>query len=116
MNFTIDNFGTALKPLDLTLYAGVLLVVYVLFKEKIHELVDVIKEKWLSSNTSGTSDTDYIPIKVDVTTEEDVFFALIQSWKQTRDLAEEYGADKAVEIADQMFPYLVPNQEDNNEK
>ena len=46
---------------------------------------------------------------------EDPFFELVQSWKQTRDLAEEIGADKAVEIADQMFPYLVPKQEENHE-
>ena len=30
------------------------------------------------------------------------------SWKQTRDLAQKSGCKKAVEVADQMFPYLSP--------
>ena len=37
-----------------------------------------------------------------------LFFDLVVSWKQTRDLAKLSGCDKAVEVADQMFPYLSP--------
>ena len=39
---------------------------------------------------------------------QNVFFDLVVSWKQTRDLAELSGCKKAVEVADQMFPYLSP--------
>jgi hypothetical protein len=39
---------------------------------------------------------------------EDLFFKLVVSWKQTRDLAVESGCDDAVKVADQMFPYLSP--------
>ena len=40
---------------------------------------------------------------------EDLFFRLVVSWKETRDLALECGCSKAVEVADTMFPYLSPN-------
>ena len=44
-----------------------------------------------------------------------VFFDLVKSWKKTRDLAEDYGATRAVEIADEMFPHLVPTEDLNDE-
>ena len=40
--------------------------------------------------------------------DENLFFDLVVSWKQTRDLAQKSGCKKAVEVADQMFPYLSP--------
>ena len=109
MNFSVENFGAGFKTVDLALYAGVLVVVYLLFQDKITEWLnkakDVIKAK--------KNITDFLP-EDPVVEPDDIFFALIQSWKQTRDLAEEYGAEKAVEIADQMFPYLVPKEEAKN--
>jgi hypothetical protein len=33
---------------------------------------------------------------------------LVLAWKQTRDLAAQSKCQKAVEVADQMFPYLSP--------
>lgn len=107
MNFTLENFGAGFKTVDLALYAGVAVVVYVLFQEKIHELLNKVKDK--IKNNPPT--IPYFPPEEPVIEPDDVFFALIQSWKQTRDLAEEYGAYKAVEIADQMFPHLVPKDE-----
>jgi hypothetical protein len=41
--------------------------------------------------------------------EQDTFFKLVVSWKQTRDLAVESGCSEAVKVADQMFPFLSPN-------
>ena len=41
-------------------------------------------------------------------TTEDIFFKLIVSWKQTRDLAAKLNCSEAVKVADQMFPYLSP--------
>jgi organic hydroperoxide reductase OsmC/OhrA len=48
---------------------------------------------------------------------EDLFFKLVVSWKETRDLALKCGCDKAVAVADEMFPYLSPNVcgKDSNE-
>jgi len=116
MNFSLENFGAGTSPLDLTLYAGVVLVVYVLFKEKIHDLIDGIKDKFQTVK-APSSISDYFADEEfdEPPKEDDPFFELVQSWKHARDLAEEIGADKAVEIADQMFPYLVPKQEDDHE-
>jgi len=114
MNFSLDNFGAGIQTMDVVLYAGVALIVYVLFQEKIHQLLDQVKDKLknvkapeLPSIDTGIFD-DQEP-----ETQDDVFFQLIMSWKQTRDLAEQYGADKAVAIADQMFPHLVPKDYNN---
>lgn len=114
MNFNLENFGDSFKTIDLVLYAGVAVVVYVLFQEKIHGMLDKIKD--LIKNKKQT--IPYFPVEEEPAIEsDDVFFALIQSWKQTRDLAEEYGAYKAVKIADEMFPHLVPKEEVvNNEE
>jgi hypothetical protein len=40
---------------------------------------------------------------------DDIFFKLVVSWKQTRDLAEKSGCAEAIKVADQMFPFLSPN-------
>ena len=49
-------------------------------------------------------------VKEKVKSEDDsqLFFDLVVSWKQTRDLAEKSGCQEAIEVADQMFPYLSP--------
>jgi hypothetical protein len=39
---------------------------------------------------------------------QNLFFDLVVSWKQTRDLAQRSGCDKAVKVADEMFPFLSP--------
>lgn len=116
MNFSPDNFGSFKNPLDLALYAGVLVVVYVLFKDNIHSFFNKVKEQ-LKDKKPPSSISDYFSDKdfVEPPSEEEMFFELVQSWKKTRDLAEDMGAIKAVEIADQMFPFLVSKQEDNHE-
>jgi hypothetical protein len=48
-------------------------------------------------------------VSVETKNNEDVFFKLIVSWKQTRDLAVQSGCVEAVKVADQMFPFLSPN-------
>ena len=116
MNFITENFNAAGKPLDIFLYLGVLLVVYVLFQEKINPFLVSIRES-ISKIWNKRSSIDLIP-DIDLSANDDhsdVFFDLIQSWKQTRDLAEIYGADKAVQIADEMFPHLIPKEENNEE-
>lgn len=117
MNFSLDNFGAGLKTMDLVLYAGVALVVYVLFQEKIHTLLDQLKDKIKNVKTPQLPSIDTgIFDDIEPQTQDDIFFQLIMSWKQTRDLAEEYGADKAVKIADEMFPHLVPKEDTNEEQ
>lgn len=116
MNYTetFEEFASKLGPMDLGLYAGVGLIVWVLFKEKLSPvqvflsgLVDKLKN--ISPLKPVTPVAVVVPaVKPVVTTKEDIFFKLIVSWKQTRDLAAECGCDKAVEVADEMFPFLSP--------
>ena len=118
MNFTqtFDEFSAGLAPMDLFLYAGIGIVLWVLFKDKLSpvqeflmNIVGQIKEK---TKSSVDAIDDLIPSTNTEVSEEDkqkaLFFDLIISWKQTRDLAERSGCQKAVDVADEMFPYLSP--------
>ncbi len=119
MNFTtsFDEFAKGLTTTDLMLYAGVGIVLWVLFKDKlspVQQFLIGLKDK-VSSSLFSNKNTQLVSVKepvlsTTVTTKdaEDVFFKLVVSWKQTRDLAEKSGCSKAVEVADQMFPFLSP--------
>lgn len=112
-----EEFAKESTNFDIALYAGVLIIGYVLFQDKLAPvkkyIVDTVKKI--------TAKKPVVKDELDVTIEEvrdadsEVFFNLVKSWKQTRDLAEDYGATKAVEIADEMFPYLVPTEDMNDE-
>lgn len=117
MNFTqsFEEFSSSLGVMDVALYAGVGLVLWVLFKDKLSpvqgllvSLFDTVK----SVVPKPTGSTVVVPSVVSpvVSAErvDDVFFRLVVSWKQTRDLAEASGCSEAVEVADQMFPFLSP--------
>lgn len=117
MNFTqsFEEFSSAVGPMDLVLYAGIGLIVWVLFKDKLSPVQKIILDLWNNILGSIPKSTDsVVTIKVpDVVksapkSEQDLFFDLVVSWKQTRDLAVSSGCSKAVEVADQMFPYLSP--------
>lgn len=116
MNYTetFDQFASKLSSMDLALYAGVGLVLFVLFKDKLSPVQAFIgnlteKFKNVSPLKPVTPVAVVVPaVKPVVTTKEDIFFKLVVSWKQTRDLAAECGCDEAVKVADQMFPYLSP--------
>lgn len=117
MNFTqsFEEFSTKLGPTDLALYAGVGIVLWVLFKDKLSPvqklLLDLFnKSKKIADNVPVPSLTDVVSTKPtpQTSTKQDLFFDLVVSWKQTRDLAVKSGCKKAVEVADQMFPYLSP--------
>lgn len=110
MNYTesFDQFASRLSTTDVALYAGVGLVIWVLFKDKLSpvqkllvSLIDKLKSLFAKKTSVATSSG--API-----TNEDIFFQLVVSWKQTRDLAEQSGCSEAVKVADQMFPYLSP--------
>lgn len=107
MNFTesFDQFSSRVGPMDLALYAGAAIVLFVLFKDKlgpVNQLVNGVVSyvKGLvskSGNSSVSNDTN------------GVFLDLVISWKKTRDLAVKAGCPEAVKVADQMFPFLSPN-------
>lgn len=119
MSFTesFDQFASKLSTMDLALYAGVGLVLWVLFKDKLSPVqklvLDITKTvKGLFGAPQTSKETIVLPVvsKPGVVTEpEDVFFKLVVSWKQTRDLAVKSGCAEAVKVADQMFPFLSPN-------
>jgi hypothetical protein len=123
MNFTqsFDEFSRSVGPTDLMLYAGIGLVVWVLFKDKLSpvqsilgSLVQNVKNYFSQPKNvvvppATNSKLEDAFDKIVVKEPENLFFKLIVSWKETRDLAVECGCDKAVEVADTMFPYLSPN-------
>lgn len=117
MNFSqsFEEFSSSLGPTDLALYAGVGIVLWVLFKDKLSPVQKIVLD--LVNKVKSSLGQDGKP-KVSVplpdsmknapVETQNVFFDLVVSWKQTRDLAELSGCKKAVEVADQMFPYLSP--------
>lgn len=115
MNFTetFNDFSARLSTMDLVLYAGIGLVVWVLFKDQLSPVQKILLD--LFNKVKGTVG-DVSQVVVDVPSvvkngskaDKDLFFDLVVSWKQTRDLADKSGCTKAVEVADQMFPYLSP--------
>lgn len=125
MNFTesFSEFSSKLGPTDLALYAGAGIVLWVLFKDKLSPVQKFVLEaiNRLKSKTAPVAVTAPI-LTTSPSIENDnkgLFFDLVVSWKQTRDLAEKSGCKKAVEVADQMFPYLSPmvcEEVESNEK
>jgi hypothetical protein len=129
MNFTesFQEFSSKLSTTDLALYAGMGLVLWVMFKDQlspVQKMIIGVVEKiktLISGKINRTPSTDMpkidpvsVPHMAD-NAKDDVFFQLVVSWKQTRDLAEQSGCSKAVEVADQMFPYLSPMVCNKNE-
>lgn len=120
MNYTesFDQFASRLTSMDLALYAGVGLVLFVLFKDKISPVQKLLGDLFAKGkNLINKKDSSIVPVVVpdvkpvvvDQSNKEDTFFRLVVSWKQTRDLAVQSGCDEAVKVADQMFPFLSPN-------
>ena len=121
MNLTqsFDDFASKMGPMDLALYAGVALVVWVLFKDNIvsiaspavNGLKELLNKKHSNDPSISVPSIDPVVVpKMSAPVERDeTFFKLVVSWKQTRDLAEQSGCAEAVKVADQMFPYLSPN-------
>jgi len=106
---SFEEFSRSLKPMDLALYAGGAIILYVLFKEQLspvqkllQNLVNQAKSKLVSPSSETPKPTLTAPES------NGVFFELVTSWKQTRDLAVKSGCTEAVKVADQMFPYLSP--------
>jgi hypothetical protein len=120
MNYTetFEQFSGRLSNMDIALYAGIGLILWVLFKDKmspiqktIVSLIEKIQNKNISVVPINVPQVE--PVTVPKTSSnnnaDDIFFKLVVSWKQTRDLAEKSGCSEAVKVADQMFPFLSPN-------
>lgn len=114
MNFTesFNDFSSSLGPMDLALYAGAGIVLWVLFKDRLSPVQKLVMDM-ISKFTDTKSNIDHDIVKTIENnnisfSDKDLFFDLVVSWKQTRDLAVRSGCTKAVEVADQMFPYLSP--------
>lgn len=105
---TFGEFSSKLTTTDLMLYAGVAVVLWVLFKDQLGGVTKAI------TNLIGNNKSSVVPgVVVSKPTDEeaantDLFFELIASWKKTRDLAEKSGCVKAVDAVDQLFPHLSP--------
>jgi len=124
MNFTesFQEFSSKLSTTDLALYAGVGLVLWILFKDKlspVQKLLAGLVDKFKGTGGSAlpvVTVPSVSPVVVPKRTDaEDTFFKLVVSWKQTRDLAVQSGCSEAVKVADQMFPFLSPNVCKKNE-
>jgi hypothetical protein len=110
---SFDEFAAKTGPMDLALYAGAALVVWIMFKEKFVSILsplfvgvtDLLKKK--DGPEVPKVEPVVLPKVISAATDE-TFFKLIVSWKQTRDLAEKSGCAEAIKVADQMFPYLSP--------
>lgn len=122
MNYTesFDQFATRIGPMDLALYAGAGLIIWVLFKDKLspvqtfiigffNKKQPVVNESSQTVPSSTILDNLFSPPSKVVEKSDDVFFNLVASWKQTRDLAVKSGCVKAAEVADEMFPFLSPS-------
>jgi len=112
MNFTesFSEFSSKIGPTDLALYAGAGIILWVLFKDKmtpVQKIINDIVEQIKGKKDPVKDKVDKIIEEIkDTESDQGLFFDLVVSWKQTRDLAEKSGCAKAVEVADQMFPYL----------
>lgn len=109
---SFQDFSSSLGPTDLALYAGAAIVLWVIFKERLSPVQKLLtgllnKTKEVVVNKSKTTNSN---------SEKDLFFRLVESWKQTRDLAVASGCEQAVKVADEMFPYLSPNVCANKEE
>lgn len=115
MNYTetFNEFASKSTPLDLALYAGLGLILWVLFKDKLTPVQKFILDLTKKVYPGNDSNFHVLPSIPDISlpksvVKEDVFFKLVASWKQTRDLAVQSNCVEAIKVADQMFPFLSP--------
>ena len=107
MNFTesFDQFSSNLSGMDIALYAGVGLALWVMFKDKLSPIQKLLSDVLGKVKLPTVVKTDPVVVQKE---QDDIFFQLVSSWKQTRDLAVKSGCAQAVKVADDMFPFLSP--------
>ena len=106
---SFQDFAAGVKPLDLALYAGAGLILWVLFQDKLGGLKTLVATLFNRVSSQLPTSVGSVLPPVSTAPNKDVFFQLVTSWKQTRDLAVQNGCVEAVKVADQMFPLLGPN-------
>jgi hypothetical protein len=111
MNYTesFDQFASRMTPTDLALYAGAAIVLWVLFKDRMSPVQKFLTDTYSKVLSLIGKKENLVVSSSTLSKTDDIFFALVQSWKQTRDLAVKSGCVEAVKVADQMFPFLSPN-------
>jgi len=115
----IENFGRGLGTTDLMIYAGIGLLIWLfLVKDNMGAIKSYVggllsRVQTPTKSIDATKAVELALLGKTVTYNEEVerdpFFELIVSWKKTRDLAAKCSCDKAVEVADEMFPFLSPS-------
>jgi hypothetical protein len=122
-----ETFAKGLSTTDVALYAGAGVILWVLFKDRlspvqifimdiVNKVKDMLNLKKITVVDEVQLPEPVIPVVVKDKDKEDLFFKLVVSWKQTRELAVLSGCEKAVDVADEMFPYLSPNVCANSKK
>lgn len=110
---SFDQFATKTTPTDLALYAGIGVILWILFKDKLSPVSSFVQDlyaKFVTNKPASSPASSVIGVvKPDsALIPDNIFFELVSSWKKTRDLAVQSGCDKAVKVADDMFPFLSP--------
>lgn len=110
---SVGNYARGMGVTDVLLWVGTAVVVWVLFGEKLKPLVLSLKDTLVRLVPKPAAKSPEVVVSPVVPTapvedENAVFFALVTSWKRTRDLAVLKGCDDAVRAADAMFPHLSP--------
>lgn len=116
MNYTetFNDFAAKVGPTDLALYAGVGVILWVLFKDKLSPVQKLVLDLFNKFNGVKLPSVNS-PLAPKPAAKEDLFFQLVESWKRTRDLAVKSNCPEAVKVADQMFPFLSPTACDKEE-
>lgn len=104
---SFEQFSARLTPLDLVLWGVAGFIIYTVFVKDNVSVVSLVKNTVDNLKNLVPSKPTVVKNQA-VSKTEDEFFALISSWKQTRDLAEKLNCVDAVKVIDQMFPYLSP--------
>jgi hypothetical protein len=123
MNYTqsFEEFSRSSTITDLALYAGIGIVLFVLFKDRLTPMQKMMLDVLGSAKNTVSDLAKYKPeskeeevvVKVAVPKSpidpNDTFFQLVASWKKTRDLSKQHKCDEATEKLDEVFQYLSPN-------
>lgn len=109
---SFDQFASRITPTDLALYAGAGIVLWIIFKDKLSPVQNLITNviNKFSNKLNANAATQSVSLVSSPTPEstDNVFFELVSAWKKTRDLAVKSGCEQAVKVSDEMFPFLSP--------
>lgn len=107
---SFEQFANRLSTTDIALYAGLGIVLWVMFKDKLSPVQVLLSSVFTKvKNLVPQNVKPLLPTQSSTQlAKQDMFFELITSWKQTRDLAVACGCKEAVDACDQMFSSLSP--------